>query len=323
MPVPPEIVVFDQPLPPTPEMPYPPSIPGVIIIEGNIKSLKEFYTVRLLLMNTSGIFTLKNVTSSISFPDGGLSSIAPVDGIISFGDILPGNGGTPGQAERQFIIRGDEIGVRQVKVDFGGSVAGPGIPEAKPIPFNGAAITKVEVKGPPTFKVQVTHPDSVKFNVPYELSVDITNTGDIAALYTSLALDVGAAAKLVRCDGTTPPTCTEIQGPDVRNFGDILPGEKVSATFTINPLASGIISSCVGISDQNISLQVLVGTMRLPCRTNNAGEGCTRRGAHGFRGPCPQHPGRRHCYPGDRLLQPGDESEQHHRRKRRRLQCVR
>jgi hypothetical protein len=257
---PPDVVIFDQVLPPTPEMPTPLHIPGVIIIEGNIKSLKEFYTVRLLLMNTSGIFTLKNVTSSISFPDLGLSSIAPADGIISFGDILPGDGGLPGQAERQFIIRGDEIGIKHVKVNFGGTVAGPGIPEEMPIPFNGAAVTQVEVKGPPTFKVVVTHPDSVTANVQYELKVDITDTGDVAALYTSLALDVGGAAQLVSCTGN-PPVCSNIIGSDVRSFGDISPGQTVSATFTINPLETGQITSCLGISDQNIALQVQVGTI--------------------------------------------------------------
>ena len=259
---PPDVVIFDQVMPASPGMPSPLHIPGVIIIEGNIKSLKEFYTVRLLLMNTSGIFTLKNVTSSISFPDLGLSSIAPADGIISFGDILPGDGGLPGQAERQFIIRGDEIGIKHVKVDFGGTVAGPGITEE--IPFNGAAVTQVEVKGPPTFKVVVTHPDSVTYNVPYELKVDITDTGDIAALYTSLALDVGGAAQLVSCDPAIPPNlpvCRIIIGSDVRSFGDIMPGQTVSATFTINPLETGQITSCLGISDQNIALQVQVGNI--------------------------------------------------------------
>ncbi|HIJ86427.1 MAG TPA: hypothetical protein HPP97_01945 [Desulfuromonadales bacterium] len=258
-PAPTEIIVFDEPVsgPGLPQI----SIPGVIIIEGNIKSLKEFYTVRLLLMNTSGIFTLKNVISNISFPDAGLTSIAPSDGIISFGDILPGDGGLPGQAERQFIIRGDEIGIRQVKVGFGGSVAGPGIPEESPVPFNGAAFTKVEVKGPPTFRVRATHPDSVEKDVPYEFKVEITNTGDIAALYSSLDLSVGADAKLVSCDTTTPPTCTELGGTETRTFGDILPGQTVSALFMIKPEKSGPITSCLGVSDQNITLQVLVGTI--------------------------------------------------------------
>lgn len=261
-PAPTEIIVFDQPVSGGDNNIVYPSIPGVIIIEGNIKSLKEFYTVRLLLMNTSGIFTLSNVTSKIEFPDGGLTSIAPADGLISFGNILPGDGGTPGQAERQFIIRGDDIGVKNIKVSFGGTVTGPGIPEDTPIPFNGSALTKVEVKGPPSFRVMATHPDSVEKDVPYELKIDITNTGEVPALYTSLALDVGADAHLVRCsESGNSASCSEMTGSDVRSFGDIEPGKTVSATFTIIPEVSGSIASCVGISDQNISLQVLVGTI--------------------------------------------------------------
>ncbi|MFH1029132.1 MAG: Ig-like domain-containing protein, partial [Pseudomonadota bacterium] len=259
-PAPTEVIVFDQPIPAAPGRPQI-SIPGVIIIEGNIKSLKEFYTVRLLLMNTSGIFTLKNVISNISFPDGGLTSIAPADGIISFGDILPGDGSLPGQAERQFIIRGDEIGIRQVKVGFGGTVAGPGIPEVSPVPFNGSAFTKVEVKGPPSFRVRATHPDSVEKDVPYEFKVEITNTGDIPALYSSLDLSVGADAKLVSCDSATPPACTALGATETRTFGDILPGQTVSALFMIMPEKTGQITSCIGVADQNITLQVLVGTI--------------------------------------------------------------
>ncbi len=263
-PLPTEIIVFDEPVAAaTPDRPAL-RVPGVIVIEGNIKSLKEFYTVRLLLMNTSGLFTLKDVVSSISFPDGGLTSIAPADGLISFGDILPGNGGVPGQAERQFIVRGDTIGVRHVNVAFGGTVAGPGIPDDSPVPFNGAAAAQLEVKGPPTFKVKATHPSAVDAGVPYEFKVEITNTGEIPALYTSLDLSVGAAGALVTCDTTgTVPSCWPSPNPDreTRTFGDIYPGQTVAAVFTILPSTTGTVASCLGVADQNISLEVFVGTI--------------------------------------------------------------
>lgn len=258
-----QIVVFEAPAPSPPGLPPPPPIPGVIIIEGNIRSLKEFFNVRLLLMNTSGIFTLKDVTADIVFPDGGLSNVLPADGVATFGNIPPGNGEQPGQMEREFIIRGDAIGRRNVKVNFGGVVAGPGIPDENAIPFNGSAMTHVEVKGPPTFDVQVTHPDNVVKNVPYELKVEITNTGELPAMYASLQLDVGADARLVQCDldASGRPQCAEIEGGAVRNFGHILPGSTVSESFTVMPLESGRISSCIAASDQNISLQVLLGTI--------------------------------------------------------------
>ena len=147
-------------------------------------------------------------------------------------------------------------------MNFGGTVAGPGIPDDNQIPFNGSAMTKVEVKGPPTFRVRAIHPDAVEAGVPYEFKVEITNTGDIPALYTSLDLSVGADGKLVSCDNAVPvPACTELGGTETRTFGDILPGQSVSAIFMIKPVRTGAITSCLGVADQNITLQVLVGTM--------------------------------------------------------------
>ncbi len=236
------------------------TIPGVIIIEGNIRSLKEFFSVRLLLMNTSGIFTLTDVTAEIELPEGTLSSILPADGINRFGEILPGDGDTPGQKEMEFIIRGDEIGVHDVTVNFGGTVTGPGIGDA--IAFNGSAVTEVEVKGPPTFLVEVTHPDTVESGVPYEMIVDITNTGELTAMYASLELDVGADAMLAKCklDDTGEPDCEYDTGSEIRSFGHIEPGETVRETFMVVPLVNGKISSCVAAADQNITLNVYMGS---------------------------------------------------------------
>ena len=53
----------------------------------------------------------------------------------------------------------------------------------------------------------------------------------------------------------------------MRNFGHILPGQTVSETVLVNPLRDGRISSCIGISDQNINLQVYVGD--IGCLTGN------------------------------------------------------
>ena len=96
-----QIIVFQQPVSsPSSSVDIPP-IPGVIVIEGNIKSLKEFFSVRFMMMNTSGIFTLSDVVAEIEFPDGGLTSILPADGLVSFGDILPGTPDQPGQMEKR------------------------------------------------------------------------------------------------------------------------------------------------------------------------------------------------------------------------------
>lgn len=260
-----EIIVFDKPVP-CEACGGPISIPGVIVIEGRIKSLKEFYSVRLLLMNVSGIFTLHDVKANIEFPNGGLSATLPKDGTIAFDDILPGDGDVPGQKEREFIIRGDEIGTRQIRVSFGGFIAGPGIDEGDPLPFNGAADTSVEVRGPPNFQVRLYHPDRVVSGTTYVLGVEVTNDGDGPALYASLDLDVGADAEFVDCGeaaiaGLDASQCKKLKGPLTRNLRHLFPGERVREDFLVNPLATGDVTSCIGQADQNISLQVLIGNL--------------------------------------------------------------
>ena len=44
-------------------------MPGVLLIEGKIKTLKEFFKVNLLLMNVSSGFTLTNISAMLNVPD--------------------------------------------------------------------------------------------------------------------------------------------------------------------------------------------------------------------------------------------------------------
>ena len=66
-----------------------PSIPGVILIEGRIKTLKEFFKVDLLLMNVSSLFTLTDLTARLEVPEGALTPVAPAGGTIALPDIGP------------------------------------------------------------------------------------------------------------------------------------------------------------------------------------------------------------------------------------------
>ncbi|MBK1631036.1 hypothetical protein CKO31_09840 [Thiohalocapsa halophila] len=257
-----EVLVFERPV----EVPGQGVIrlPGVIVIDGRLKSLKELFSVRLLLMNTSGIFTLSDVTAEIQLPEGALTVMVPDGGLVAYGDIPPGDSESPGQEERELIVRGDAIGTHNVRVDFGGVLIGRGIPEDEPIPFNGSATTDLEVKGPPTLDVELRHPDEVVAGELYDLEVRVRNTDVIPALYASLQLDMGLDAELVSCsipDGALEPVCETVVGPELRNLGHLLPGEALTEVFKVRPLKSGPINSCMGAADQNISLRVSVGTI--------------------------------------------------------------
>ncbi len=228
-----------------PEVPGAPSIPGVIVIEGRIKTLKEFFKVNLMLLNLSPLFTLTNLTATLELPEGMLSGVAPAGGSIVLDDLAPlaeGNG--------QFIIRGDEKGVHTVRAHFGGTITGAFLPE--PVPFSGSASTDVEVKGPPKMDVKVSHPDYVTAGEPYELRVEIVNTDtELDALYTSLEIDVGGDAELI--DEATGETQ---EGPSIRQVGDILRGERIVQTYRVLPRVTGPITSCVGAATENLSLSV-------------------------------------------------------------------
>ncbi len=168
-----------------------PGIPGVILIEGRIKTLKEFFKVNLMLMNVSSLFTLTELTARLEVPEDALSPIAPAGGSIALPDIGPAT-----DATGQFIVRGDTKGTHTVTAHFGGKISGSFLPE--PVPFSGSASTDLEVKGPPKLDVKVTHPDHVIAGQPYDLVITIRNTDDVLdALYTSMAIDVGGGAQLI------------------------------------------------------------------------------------------------------------------------------
>jgi Domain of unknown function DUF11/Bacterial Ig-like domain/Bacterial Ig domain/Bacterial Ig-like domain (group 2) len=231
------------------------SVPGVILIDGEIKTLKEFFNVNLLLMNTSSAFTLSGISAMINVPDNGLSLVSPASGTIAMSDLAPTSQGTG-----LFVIRGDVIGTHTVTVNFGGQVGGPLL--SNPVPFSGSASTQVQVEGPPTLNVTVEQPSTVTAGVPYTLTVNITNTStDLDALYTSLQLGL-AGANLI-----DPTTGQPLVPPNIVSLGNILAGQSITESYSVLPNETGPITSCVGSASQNITLSVFFTDSNQGCAT--------------------------------------------------------
>ncbi|MFK8015830.1 MAG: Ig-like domain-containing protein [Gammaproteobacteria bacterium] len=251
-----------------------PVIPGVILIDGRIKTLREFYEVVISILNVSPDFTLADIQSQLQLP-GGLTAVAAGPGteladVSSDGTVTELDLGDIGPAETgsgTFIIRGDSIGTYDVGVGFDGFVTGSTIPDA--IAFSGGAGTSVEVKGPPELGVVVRHPSDpngpdVVVNEIYPLTVEITNLSDTPALYTSLELFLGADAVLVDENDQPLPNSS-----DIRSFGTVNPGATVSATYRVLPLVQGEILACQAVASENISLTVDTGPDGAPCSVSN------------------------------------------------------
>jgi PKD repeat protein len=249
-------------------------IPGVIIIDGRIKTLKEFFQVTLLMANTSSSFTLSNMGASISLPSGlspvragvgtnvlDINITGAIDSVL-IGDIAPG-----GTGAGQFIIRGDGVGVHNVDLNFDGFITGGGLPNQYPV--SGSASTSVRVLGAPALDVVVRHPSNpngpdVTFNEIYDLIFEITNQSDRPALYPSLELFVGGDALLV--DEFGNPVS---QSSKITSFGHIQPGETVSAAFRVQSLVEGEIIACQGISAESITLSIDTGPAGTACQISN------------------------------------------------------
>jgi hypothetical protein len=221
------------------------SIPGLLLFDGKIKTLKEFFNVNLMLMNLSSNFTFSGITAKIAITDQGLSPVVPAGGTIAMND-LPANS----QGSGQFVIRGDVIGTHTVTVNFGGMIEGASL--TSPVPISGSASTDVQVAGPPTLNVTVEEPATVTAGVPYTLKVNIQNTStNLDALYASLELDLSGASLI------DPTTGMPAAAPNILSLGNILAGQTVSEGYTVVPQSSGPIASCVGGASQNITLSVV------------------------------------------------------------------
>ena len=256
--------------------PVGPVIPGVLIIDGTIKTLKEFFQVTLAIQNTSSAFTLTDVASSLSLPTGSLTAVSAGVGTnvgttgtaaassISLGSIVPGATGTG-----QFIIRGDAIGIYGLDVQFNGFITGAGLANGG-IAFNGSAGTSVQVSGPPSLSVtvQYPHPPGSSYDVvagqTFTLTVDITNTSTQPALYPSLDLVVGGNETLI------DPTTNLPVAQELTSLPNIAPGQTVSSSFLVKSSAQGYVIACQGLSSSNVSVSVdIQGDANAGCNIAN------------------------------------------------------
>ena len=279
------------------------TIPGVIIIDGRIKTLKEFFQATLVLFNSTETFVLREMQASIELPPGltpvrsGLGT--DVTAINTEGDIdqvLIGEIGPGGTGIGQFIFRGDAMGTHPVVVDFQGFITGGGLPG--PVPVNGAVATTVEVQASPQLKVVVRHPSNpsgpdVTADQIYDLIVEVTNLSGRPALYTSLELFVGGSARLV--DQNNQPIA---DSNVVRTIGTIPPGRTARLAYRVQSLVEGEIIACQAIAAANITLSVDTGSSGAPCSINNmypANFVPLPRGyaAHGDRHQSPERPTQR------------------------------
>ena len=258
--------IFVVQVPPSPGVPSGQTIPGVIIIDGRIRTLKEFFQVTIAIQNVTTDFNLTNMSASIVLSSGltpvkaGLGTdVAAINTGSSLDTVAIGAIGPHETGTGQFIIRGDGIGTHNVFVDFQGFLNVGGL--AEPFPISGSAGATVQVFGPPKLDVVVRHPGDPNSPAPdvnlgeiYTLTVEVTNRSPVPALYASLNLLIGQGAILVDQNGDPVPGSST-----TRNLGNIQPGQTVIQAFRLKSLIQGKIIACQAVASENLTLSVDIG----------------------------------------------------------------
>ena len=254
------------------------TIPGVILIDGRIKTLKELFQVTLALLNNSDSFLLDEVSAHIELPAGltlissglgnELDEVPPPSEVaeletLALGEIAPGQTGLG-----QFILRGDSIGEYAVEIGYAGFITEGGL--AAPVPFDGNASTGLQVYGPPEFGLMLRYPsrtdeEDVQTGEIYDLIVEVTNLSARPAYYTSLELFLGGDVRLV--DEYDQPL---EDSSKILSLGTIQPEQTVTAAFRIESLVAGEIIACQAIAAENITLTIDTGADGDACLIDNS-----------------------------------------------------
>ncbi|MEO7794145.1 MAG: carboxypeptidase-like regulatory domain-containing protein, partial [Thermoanaerobaculia bacterium] len=230
-----------------------PPLPGVILFPTDLSLLHQFFSV--VLMATNGapegdVLSIRDLTAKIRLPAGlaqartepptTLGTPVPMrvpgpDGILGTADDLTFLI-AQSTAQAEFLVEGVREGTHIVDFDLEGVLEGLPTGVRR---ISGTARGAVVVRDP-TLGVHVSHPDVVRTDEEYTMSVSVTNNGITPANLVSLALPPSQLAGV------------QVVGENRRTIDSILPGESELVEFRIRPLLSGRVIASFVRADNHI-----------------------------------------------------------------------
>lgn len=257
------------------------SIPGVIIIPGNVAFLNQFFEVLLLLSNVSPAgsnLVVTDLTAKILLPPGNdyvpgtsddpLRLAETKEGVKNPVDILNkvarGREIAPAESgEGQFFVEGMREGTHEVRMEITGTLLG--LPRG-PVPLKGEAIGTVLVRNP-TFSLTFAHPDVVREGEEYSLFVTVSNTSAADANLVSLNLkphDIFGATLVSDSDPETELGTT--------SFRTIKAGSAATAEYRVIARKTGRVTATAFTGDDGLKglfrLRMGVGELGIPLSPN-------------------------------------------------------
>ena len=243
----------------------PPGITGdayaFIVIPGQIKFLKEFFSVSVIVTNDAlSVFSVENTTANLMLPEGlTLVKLKGDDGLYHDQEISRPLGTITGgsQNSTQWIVRGDAEGNYTLNVNINSTLTPFGIS------VNSIGTGNVRVYGKPNLELIFMPPKYVREGVPLIFSIGVKNLAPIPVYGVTTELFNKAFENVTLDD------------EPLKNIGTLDQGETKYVSYNMTPKISGYISfdHSYVISDLNIQANLVFSA--LPYLGDFSGDGTT------------------------------------------------
>ncbi|HMF08140.1 MAG TPA: hypothetical protein VKJ00_03320, partial [Thermoanaerobaculia bacterium] len=246
---------------PTDDATQPVSLPGLVLIPGDVSFLNQFFSVVLLAQNgapAGSNLRLENITAKATLPAG--LRMAQTDPPTNLSDpvpvVDPGPDGVLGTADdvtflvaqavgrAEFLVEGLKAGRYDVPIDLSATLQG--LP-AGPMTLAGTTTGVVIVRNP-SFFVTLDHPDVIREGELYTLSATLANTSNVPANQVSIKIDKGSISG------------AQLLSDEQVALGNISPGDTAVAKFQMKALRTGRVTSTAFLGDGDLAGAVILTT---------------------------------------------------------------
>jgi len=256
-----------------------PTIPGVIVIPGDIGFLNQYFSVMLMVGNAapegSGLI-VQDLQAELVLPAGNDTVVGSGDDPLAMAITQQGESprtqpvakpgpdqrlGTaddedfiaPGQTgNAEFLVEGRREGTHVIEMEISGTLTGLPI---GPVEIRGRAAGAVLVRNP-SFTLTFTHPEIVNTGEAYDLDVTVTNTSGSPANFVSVNLysrNISGAS---------------LEGTETQEVETIPPGDSAVASFRLRSHVTGTVFATTLDSDEKVAgrfeLKTSVGELGIP-----------------------------------------------------------
>lgn len=214
------------------------TIPYVLMVDGNIRTLKEFFNVTLALANQADpSFTVTDLNTTLITDQSGSMPLAIVKEAESLQDLVGGQ-----SAAATWVLRGDEVGVHTFQITI------QGILQPGNIRISATEFATVTVNEPPELFLELQHPAELSVGQGFVLSATVTNLSETTPAQL-------ASVEIFLKNSSTATLASDA----LQELGDIPPMQSRTVSWQLQALGGGKLYACNQSSGSNLGFALQIG----------------------------------------------------------------